>query len=126
MATSPRLWGFLASCAAALGALALGSELQQERVQAPAPDVPLAAASLASGNIILLTGALVATGATAAAWVLLRTRETPWLRSLGGAGALWMGVYIAVFLLQSAFANYFVCNQGPPVPCRQAVLRIML
>jgi hypothetical protein len=84
--------------------LALGAESQQEAFLEPTPESEQGTlADGASGNLVILTATLVALGGTIAALVLSR-RGVP--RRLRNGLALFVALYLAVVLAQSAWPNY--------------------
>ncbi len=86
--------------------LALGAESQEEVFLEPDPEEQEAALNEgASGNVVVLTAALTALGGSAAVLLLSRRAWGPRLRL--GSG-LFVGIYAAVFLAQSASPNYNV------------------
>lgn len=123
-------WLLLAAAALAMAGIALGVSQQEESFLAPTPDAPLAAGSPVVGNAIALTSLVVAGGAILVAWLLppKALRLHLGIR-IAYAALLAIGLFVVVNLLQTAWPNYFVCNQNPTSThpaCHQAVLRIQL
>ena len=116
-----RLAPLLLGVAVAMAGIGLGAQLQNEN--ALPPDWESQAASnrrAAAGDVIILTGLLVAGGAALCAWSLRHPRAT----SVGKAvAAVAGGVYILDNLLQTAWPFYVSL---PDVTIRQATLNTNL
>lgn len=122
METRRRLFPLLMATALAFAGIALGAQLQRENaLPADLRSQQVSNERSAAGDLVLLTGLMVATGTTWGLWALAGPAQATvrWKPLL----AVFLGSYLAINLLQTTWPYYVSLDSGTS---RQSVLHVNL